>query len=152
MINKLCPKCKEIKSINNFGHDKNRINKHQSYCKLCRNITMKEWRLNNSERDRLTQIKSYTNNSYKYRLKQINRSKQWKLNNPKAVIAHILISKAIKSGKLKHIDKCEFCNKIKNTIAHHDDYNFPMKIKWVCRSCHRHIHNNTIFQHNSWSH
>lgn len=144
MDKKYCSKCKKIKNINEFGFDKNRKSLHQAYCKICKNITMKEWRNNNPDRDILTQKKSYINNKHKYRNKQILRSNKWKEKNKKAVIAHILVSKAIKTGKIKRINKCEICHKNKNTVGHHDDYNYPYKIKWLCRSCHRKFHNSLL--------
>lgn len=45
---------------------------------------------------------------------------------------------AIKSGKL--IKKsCEVCGNEK-VQAHHDDYNKPLEIRWLCRRCHSEWH------------
>lgn len=47
----------------------------------------------------------------------------------------------IKSGKL--IKKpCEVCGYDKYVEAHHDDYNKPMEIRWLCRNHHREHHMN----------
>lgn len=46
--------------------------------------------------------------------------------------------KAIKKGILKK-GLCEICQS-KNTQAHHDNYNEPLKIRWLCKKHHLQIH------------
>ena len=40
-----------------------------------------------------------------------------------------------------HIDRqpCEICG-VEKAEAHHDDYNEPLKIRWLCFKCHRNWH------------
>jgi len=45
-----------------------------------------------------------------------------------------MVQSAIKSGKLKK-DCCEVCGN-KKVDAHHDDYNFPFEVRWLCRTHH----------------
>ncbi len=45
----------------------------------------------------------------------------------------------IRKGVLKRLP-CEMCNDI-NSEAHHQDYNEPEQIKWLCRKCHLQLHN-----------
>jgi ribosomal protein L37E len=37
-------------------------------------------------------------------------------------------------------DKCEICGYGKNLVMHHVDYDYPLIVVTVCRSCHGHIH------------
>jgi ribosomal protein S27AE len=48
--------------------------------------------------------------------------------------------KAISRGKLVK-EKCEVCGAEK-TQAHHDDYNKPLEIRWLCKKCHTEWHLN----------
>lgn len=51
------------------------------------------------------------------------------------------VAKAIKDGKLVR-QNCQ-CGKVSE--AHHDDYDKPLDVKWLCRSCHSQYH------HLEWS-
>jgi hypothetical protein len=55
--------------------------------------------------------------------------------------AHSLVTKAIKDGVLIPSSNCEDCGVAAKTIAHHDDYSKPLKVRWVCSGCHASIHN-----------
>ena len=48
--------------------------------------------------------------------------------------AHVLTTSAIASGRLVR-QPCEKCGEPK-ADAHHDDYNKPLAVRWLCRSCH----------------
>lgn len=56
------------------------------------------------------------------------------------------VKKALKAGILKK-EPCEECGKVKS-LAHHDDYNFPLQVRWLCGSHHRlwHRDNKPIYQ------
>lgn len=60
-----------------------------------------------------------------------------------AKVAKDAVKNAILSGKLKP-KPCEKCGSKKNVIAHHDDYSKPLKVRWLCESCHRLYHNNNL--------
>jgi hypothetical protein len=45
---------------------------------------------------------------------------------------------AIRDGKLNR-ERCELCES-KNSEAHHDDYNKPLSVRWLCFLCHRKWH------------
>jgi hypothetical protein len=53
-------------------------------------------------------------------------------------VAHKEVKLAIISGKL--IPKpCEICGR-PEFAAHHEDYNKPLDVKWLCVSCHMSLH------------
>lgn len=59
---------------------------------------------------------------------------------PKKYKAHSIVNEALKTGKLKKPNKCSNCNQEKNVQAHHEDYNKPLEIIWLCVSCHSQLH------------
>jgi site-specific DNA-cytosine methylase len=61
--------------------------------------------------------------------------------------AHDIVEKAILSGDLKQGDRCETCGATgtmsdgRTAIqAHHDDYNLPLSVRWLCQPCHHEWH------------
>lgn len=63
--------------------------------------------------------------------------------------AHDLVEKAIKKGALINPNICEDCKE--NNIfkdgrsgiqAHHDDYDKPLSVRWLCQKCHHEWHKN----------
>lgn len=62
----------------------------------------------------------------------------WKTNNPKKVKCHRETFTAIRSGKLKPLP-CEVCGK-EQVDAHHDNYDEPLSVRWLCRTHHLKLH------------
>lgn len=52
--------------------------------------------------------------------------------------AHVAVAVAIRSGKLRR-EPCEVCG-AGVTDAHHDDYDLPLEVRWLCRLHHRGVH------------
>lgn len=57
--------------------------------------------------------------------------------------AHNLVEKALEKGILTRKSKCETCKDTgcfkdgrSKIQAHHDDYNKPLEIRWLCQKCH----------------
>lgn len=67
--------------------------------------------------------------------------------------AQNLLETALESGVVVRKDKCEECGKSgkfkdgRNSVqAHHDDYNKPLDVRWLCQKCHHkwHKHNTAV--------
>lgn len=54
--------------------------------------------------------------------------------------AHKAVEKAVLRGELARHTTCENCGNACEPHAHHDDYNKPIQVRWLCRSCHALIH------------
>lgn len=52
-----------------------------------------------------------------------------------ATKAHNMVKRAIKNGWLVP-QPCEVCGATKRIHAHHEDYNYPMQIQWLCTAHH----------------
>lgn len=63
--------------------------------------------------------------------------------NPLARNAHAAIERRIASGQLVR-PPCSQCGSVVRVEAHHPDYCKPFDVDWLCRSCHRSLHNNEI--------
>jgi hypothetical protein len=62
---------------------------------------------------------------------------EWKANHPEAIAAHTILQKAVRAGTIIKPNKCSQCHKIKRLSAHHNNYNKPLEIEWLCSSCHK---------------
>ena len=71
--------------------------------------------------------------------------------------AHVVVANALKRGKLER-QPCEVCGmepgltryrlarrtiEYQNVVAHHDDYNKPLEVRWLCKRHHADHHKAT---------
>jgi predicted DNA-binding protein YlxM (UPF0122 family) len=63
--------------------------------------------------------------------------------------AQNLLEKAIQKGIVIPSDTCEVCGDSgtfkdgrRKIQAHHDDYNKPLEVRWLCQKCHHEWHKN----------
>ena len=56
---------------------------------------------------------------------------------------HNITELAIEKGLLVRPSSCEICGEESRIVAHHDDYNRPLIVRWLCTKCHYvwHEHN-----------
>lgn len=69
------------------------------------------------------------------------QQKREKSCKPKTVVtpqqkARRMLYNAIKAGDIVRQENCEFCCSGERVEAHHADYNKPLQVSWLCRSCH----------------
>lgn len=69
---------------------------------------------------------------------EAERQKEYLKKNREKQRAHWKVRDAIKTGRLAP-QPCEKCGEQKAS-AHHDDYNFPLKVRWLCHRCHMSWH------------
>lgn len=50
------------------------------------------------------------------------------------------VAKAIEKGTITKPDDCQKCGSGGRIEAHHDDYNQPLKVLWLCKPCHTALH------------
>lgn len=67
-------------------------------------------------------------------------SKKYKEENREKVNAHARLEKAVKSGKVKKPEKCQFCRKILPLEGHHPDHEEWDEVIWLCKMCHAAVH------------
>lgn len=65
---------------------------------------------------------------------------KWRADNPKKYKAHLAVAKAVRKGELINPRECEVCSSNNWIEAHHDDYNLPLQVRWLCAKCHAEWH------------
>ena len=76
--------------------------------------------------------------AHREKRREINRRYKSRHPNEKAVWRKT--NYAIRKGELIK-QPCESCGK-KSVEAHHDNYNKPLEVRWLCRGCHVEWHRN----------
>lgn len=109
---------------------------HLNKCKICTKNDVLNHRSKNIER-----IREYD----RERGKKPERAKKtaaissaWRKADKRRTAAHNAVSRAVKAGKLTRMN-CERCDAIK-AYAHHEDYDKPLDVMWLCQPCHKQRH------------
>ena len=71
-------------------------------------------------------------------LKSETRQTNWRRTNLPKYLAHLAVQRALSSGALEK-QACEVCGAAK-VDAHHDRYDEPLNVRWLCRSHHVKLH------------
>lgn len=132
-MEKKCFKCGEVKDLANFYKHKQMADGHVNKCKDCNKKDVRE--------NRKLKIDYYR----KYDRERGNRQDKYYLSwyrktYPKKYAAHKIVGNAIKDGKMKRQSECESCGSGFSVHAHHDDYNYPLTVRWLCAACHKAWH------------
>ena len=152
---KKCFKCQQELSLENFYKHSQMGDGRLNKCKDCTKSDVKEHRSQNIERvreydrnrpnaaERNEKFKRYHKERMKddeYRLDLNAKKKVWNDNNVVRRAAHIITGNSIRDGRLIR-KPCEVCGEIK-VDAHHDDYERPLDVRWLCRTHHSEHHKN----------
>lgn len=77
-------------------------------------------------------------------LKERIRQKKWRDKNKEVLTpkrkAHQLVMFAIKLGVIKKDVECSKCGSTKRIEGHHEDYDKPLEVEWLCNACHQRLH------------
>lgn len=141
-MNKICNKCKIEKDIGDFYLHKNGY--RHPYCKECL-IAYNRNRLkqNPYSKQNPEYFKKYFKEKYLmdevYRGKIKKGNREYKLKNPNRIKIPYKVKSAIRMGIITKRNSCEICLN-SPTVAHHQDYDKPIDVTWLCHSCHRLLH------------
>jgi hypothetical protein len=148
---KKCFKCEKLKAVTEFYKHPQMADGRLNKCKECtKGDVQKNYRKN------ISHFKQYDKGrvNYPHRVKAREdysktdrgraaggRAKRaWIGRNQEKRKAQIALGNAIRDGK---IDKgpCIKCASIHNVHGHHEDYNYPLDVVWLCPKCHKIRHN-----------
>jgi len=133
---KTCFKCQTVKPLDEFYKHSAMGDGYLNKCKECNKKDALEHRLKNIEK-----VKKYDRERSKLpeRMKlsaQVTRV--WRAEDSRRAKAHSAVARAINKGKLTR-QSCIRCGN-KKTEAHHEDYDKPLDIVWLCCPCHKQRH------------
>lgn len=122
---KRCCECRQWKSREAFNRDRSAPDGLQDKCRPCHREAVRESRRRNPE----------SHASYQRR---------WRQRNRRVTAAHAAIKIAIRRGDLTRPETCEGCGLPGDVHAHHDDYDRPLEVEWLCPPCHRERHGQEV--------
>jgi hypothetical protein len=155
---KTCKKCATTyeEAENQFHKDKSTKDGLQGNCIACKKIMKHNWykrnkkltyerstnwHLNNPEKSRESQKKSASRPEA--RLKKRERNDTYRKNNPHKIKAHDILKRAVRSGKVVKPKCCAVCLapvQKEELQGHHEDYDRPLCVVWLCVRCHTNYH------------
>jgi hypothetical protein len=133
---KSCFKCNAVKPLEDFYKHPRMLDGHVNKCKECNKNDVTANRTKNIER-----VRAYDKARSKEpeRIKaaaEINRA--WRAEDLRRQVAHSSVARAVRNGRLVRQPCCR-CGEAK-TVAHHEDYDKPLKVVWLCQPCHKQRH------------
>jgi len=158
-----CHKCHTGKPLSDYHNYRHSKDGKYHICKECRKPDSKKYYWENAEK--LRQINreyiSTPEGKKKNRLRvsawlkankdtesfKENRARKDRLRRdkyPHKYFARYKVMSAVKKGLMKK-EPCEKCGSVK-VQAHHDDYNAPYEVRWLCQKHHHAEHNNMDFK------
>lgn len=131
---KLCRTCNETRSKSEFGNRKASIDGLSPKCKECQKSYDKA-RLRDPKRMKMRRDYQKTESG---KSAHSAACKRWVDKNLIKRAVHVITGNAIRSGALVK-GPCEVCgSKVVN--AHHDDYRYPVLVRWLCDIHHNEWH------------
>ncbi len=132
---KYCNTCETEKEKIHFGKRAASKDGLSAMCKMCQKYYDRS-RRNDKHRKEARAVYAQTKEG---KLAGAKAKAKWRNDNPKKYKAHNKINSAIRSGNIKKLP-CELCGSDEKMHAHHDDYEYPLSIRWLCSSCHSQWH------------
>lgn len=137
---KKCFKCGTEKGLDEFYRHSQMQDGRLNKCKECARRDVGD-----NYRKRKPYYQAYERRRFRRpeRKAQIRRIVQRRRKlHPEKYKAHNAVSNAIRDGRLIR-QPCEACGNAKSQ-AHHDDYNKPLDVRWLCFKCHRAYHGQEV--------
>ena len=142
---KICGDCGLEKSADEYYKDRATKDGLRRRCKACVRVYLADNKEHIAARMKIYQAdhkehiadyqKTYSQSPKGKITRNIGRKKYCQ-NHPEKKSAKNAVYLAIKNGIIRRSVFCEGCGLPAITQAHHEDYNKPLKVDWLCNDCH----------------
>jgi hypothetical protein len=133
---KKCFKCETVKPLTEFYKHSRMADGHLNKCKDCTKNDVSKHRDQNIEK-----VRAYDRARGKIpeRIKANTEvTRAWRAEDIRRVLAHSRVANALRNGTLVRQPCCR-CADAKS-LAHHEDYDKPLEVMWLCQPCHKQRH------------
>lgn len=142
-MEKACFKCGERKPLDGFYRHPMMADGHLNKCIDCAKADVRSSRAARSEYYRAyDRSRAKEPHRIEARRKALVSKPQAPRpeRDPKKRAARIAVANAVRDRKLTRSPECEICAITCDAHGHHEDYNKPLDVIWVCVPCHALIH------------
>ena len=136
MTEKHCSKCGLDKQPGEFRNRKSTKDGLDFWCRECSKASERRWYAKSD-----TAAEKRRAGTARWRKAHPDKkSEEGKRYPRKQRNASALLNHYVRVGKIAKPDKCSMCGASGKLHGHHDDYDKPLAVRWVCRPCHYKIH------------
>lgn len=133
---KKCTQCGEAKLEDCFYKNHRLKSGLTPACRDCTKANVTANRLANLER-----VREYDRQRAKqpHRVRNaVEATRRWRAEDSRRSRAHVAVARAIRNGVIEK-NPCSRCNS-DNSYAHHESYDHPLVVVWLCQPCHKQRH------------
>lgn len=128
-----CRRCGSVKPVSEYyKNNRSKSGYDLAKCIECAKLGVRENRAENIEYYREYDRVRGNRQSYEYRA-------EYNKVFPRKYKARMKVGNAIRDGKIVR-GPCEVCGERRNVHAHHDDYSYPLDVRWLCAPHHSQWH------------
>jgi hypothetical protein len=148
---KVCSKCGEDKELTEFYNTARGIGGVARTCKVCCRIKCNEYHKANRE-DNLVRMNRYRE-SHKEERKEYDdknresirhRNRNWGRSNRLKTSSQTKALRALKKGIINRETSCSKCGSNYLVQMHHEDYDKPLDVVFLCKYCHMQRHSEML--------
>ncbi len=133
---KECFKCEQVLPLGEFYKHPRMADGHLGKCMECARADIRE-----NRQKKLGQIRAYDRKravSPKGIQRRLNFQKRNRKEHPIRWRARGQAERALKAGQITK-RPCHFCGSEENLEMHHPNYSKPLRVYWLCLTCHRRL-------------
>jgi hypothetical protein len=132
MAEKQCFKCKAVKPLEDFYKHPAMADGRVNKCKECNKVDVRENRTVKADYYRAYDRERGSRQPPEY-------IKEYRARYPKKYKAHSMVNYHVRAGNISK-KPCEICGDFLKAEAHHDDYDKPLDVRWLCSIHHKAWH------------